>query len=67
MPGITKLAAEYSSQGLNVLLFPTDQVTTDISDPAQIGFALPGIHIVVSSMRWSTEKWVPAFCCDVLM
>lgn len=27
MPGITKLASEYSKDGLNVLLFPTDQVT----------------------------------------
>lgn len=26
MPGITKLASEYSKDGLNVLLFPTDQV-----------------------------------------
>ncbi len=26
MPGITKLATEYSKDGLNVLLFPTDQV-----------------------------------------
>lgn len=28
MPGITKLASEYSKDGLNVLLFPTDQVST---------------------------------------
>lgn len=26
MPGITKMASEYSKDGLNVLLFPTDQV-----------------------------------------
>lgn len=30
MPGITKLASEYSKDGLNVLLFPTDQVRVSL-------------------------------------
>ncbi|CAM9340892.1 unnamed protein product [Ectocarpus sp. 4 AP-2014] len=32
MPGITKLASEYSKDGLNVLLFPTDQGTFEADE-----------------------------------
>ncbi|CAM9516057.1 unnamed protein product [Ascophyllum nodosum] len=32
MPGITKLAADYGNQGLNVLLFPTDQGTFEADE-----------------------------------
>eukprot|EP00904_Undaria_pinnatifida_P002745 jgi/Undpi1/12471/HiC_scaffold_5.g02142.m1 len=32
MPGITKLASDYASQGLNVLLFPTDQGTFEADE-----------------------------------